>query len=93
MSRRTSGKNALRARLLNDNIFIFLTPINMNFPRLVAPSLTHRLFDPMPLPRRNTSIRKINFSIGIKNSAGGESMRSGNNVRFSTFRREVRRLV
>lgn len=63
----------------------------MTLPRLAPPSLTHRMFDPMPLPRRNTSMRKVGvFSSIVVNriaSRGGS-----NNIRFATFKREVRRI-
>lgn len=63
----------------------------MTLPRLAPPSLNHRMFDPMPLPRRNTTMRKVGvFSGVVANRVASRA--SSNNIRFATFKREIRRI-
>jgi hypothetical protein len=40
----------------------------MKFPRFFSPTVTTRLFDPMPLPRKDGSVRRMRIAVKAMNS-------------------------
>lgn len=67
----------------------------MTFPKLLAPTVTVRLFDPMPLPRKSAAVRRARIVLSrrngsIENSEIGRKV--GVKSGFSKFTYKVRRV-
>jgi len=47
-------------------IIYFITKFTMTLPRLLSPTVTVRLFDPMPLPKKSAAVRRARIVLRKK---------------------------
>ena len=68
----------------------------MTFPRFTSPSVSFRLFDPMPLPRKTASVRRARIEIKKLGAGPGPSENkgptSGNKSTQNKFKYKVKKI-